>query len=109
MKSLTDKHSYLIHFLASLPPKSRARLIIELTPCHIRTISEIFKNFLNNNLTQDKKIIRKVRKYKNEINKVALKKTPIYEKKKILSNKKGGFILATLIPLAASLISSLFK
>ena len=108
MKPYIIKHKEFLNFFVNLSPKSKRQLIPGLSRGHVNAISEICKNFLNHTLTEDPGIIRKVKSAKKEINIVSLKKTPLYKKKKILQSRKGGAILSVLLPLAASLFTSLF-
>ena len=108
MKPYIVKHKEFLDFFVNLPSKSKRHLIPALNRGQVNTISEICKNFLNHTLTSDPKIIKKVKPAKKEINVVSLKKTPLYKKKKILQSRKGGAILSVLLPLAASLFTSLF-
>jgi len=104
---LIETHKELILFLNKLPHKKRAKLISLLKKTQLDCISEIFANFLASNLTQDKSIISKVKKYRRDIKRVALKRTSLKEKKKFLGSQKGGAVLSILLPIAASIISSL--
>ena len=108
MSPIAEQHIEFIQFLNKLSPDMRTRLICSLSSCHINTLSEIFKNFLLKNITQDPNIIRRLKPYKKQVGEVAQKKTPIYKKKQILKSKKGGAILSALLPIAVGLISSLF-
>ena len=108
MKPYIIKHKEFLDFFINLTPKIKRTLIPSLNRGQLNTISEICKNFLNRNLSQDPNIIRKVKHSKKEIKHISLKKTPLYKKKKILQTKRGGAILSVLLPLAASLITSLF-
>ena len=107
MKPYIIKHKEFLKFFAKLPPKSKSQLIPTLNKEQLNTISEICKNFLNRKLTQDPKIVRKVKSAEKEIKTVSLKSIPLYKKKKILKTRQGGAILSVLLPLAASLITSL--
>ena len=109
MKPYISENKEFLKFFNKLNLKSKLQLISSLSKNHINTISEICKNFLAKNLTQDPNIIKKVKKSKKEIRLIALKKTPLYKKKKILQTRKGGFILNVLLPLAATLLGSLIK
>lgn len=108
-QSLVIKNQEFIQFLCNLSPTSRSKLITSLGGQYINTISEICNNFLKKNLTQDSKVIRKILPYKKDVREVALKKNPIYKKKRILQSQRGGAILSILLPLAVGLISSLLK
>ena len=106
-KPLIEIHKDFILFLTSLSPQQRKKLISILKKKQIDSISEIFANFLKSNLTQNAKIIQKLKKYRREIQSVARKRTPIQQKRQILNSKRGGFILSALLPIATSVISSL--
>ena len=109
MKPYLIKQKEFLNFFNNLPPKSKNRLIPVLSKDQLNTVSEICKNFLKRNLSQDPKVIRKVKSSKKEIKAISLKSTPLYKKKKILQTRRGGAILSVLLPLAASLITSLFS
>lgn len=108
MKPYIVKNKEFIKFFCRLSPSSKCKIVGSLSKNYIDTISEICKKILENNLTQNQKVIKKLKKSKNEIRYVSLKKTPIYKKKKILQSRRGGAILSVLLPLAAGLISSIF-
>ena len=108
MKPNIIKHEQFLKFFTNLSPRNKLHFIPSLKKEHLNTISEICKNFLKRNLTQNPKIISKVKRSKKEIKAVSLKSTPLYKKKTILKSRRGGAILSVLLPLAASLITSLF-
>ena len=109
MKPYVVKNKEFIKFFCQLSPSSKSRVVNGLNENYINTISEICKNFLERNLTQDPKIIQKLKKSRTALRIVSLKKTPLYKKKKILQSRSGGAILSVLLPLAAGLISSIFS
>ena len=109
MKPYILKNQEFLTFFNKLGKRTKLRLISNLNKEHINTISEVCKNFLKKNLTQEPRIIEKVKAARKEIRQVALKTTPLYKKKKILQSRKGGFILSVLLPLATTLISSLIN
>ena len=109
MKPYILKNQEFLTFFNKLGKTSKHKLVSNLNKNHVDTISEVCKNFLQKNLTQDPQIIKKVKSARKEIKQVALKSTPIYKKKKILQTRKGGFILSVLLPLATTLISSLIS
>ena len=108
-RSLLEKNKDFILFLNKLSPNERTKILQNLGSSYINTISEIFSNFLLQNLTQDQGVIKKTKQYKKEVRVVSKKKAPLYLKKQILKTKKGGAILSVLLPLAASLITSLIR
>lgn len=107
MKPLLSENKEFIVFFSKLPPNKRIKLIDSLTKLHLDCIGEIFKNFLRNNLTDDIKTVKLLKRYQTEIRKVSRKSTPLYIKKKILRSKRGGSILSLLLPLASSIIGSI--
>lgn len=106
-QSLLAKNKEFILFLTHLPPCERSKILSVVGGQQINTISEIFKNFLVKNLTQNASDVSKLSRYRREVREVARKRTPITEKRKILRSRRGGAILSVLLPLAASLISSI--
>ena len=108
MKPNIIKYKEFLKFFTHLSPHNKQHFIPSLRKEHLNTISEICKKNLKCNLTQDPKIISKVKSARNEIKTISLKSTPLYKKKKILQSRRGGAILSVLLPLAASLITSLF-
>ena len=108
MKSLLEKNKEFTLFLNQLHSSERRKILVHLGGEYINTIAEIFRNFLRLNLTRDPSVIRKVKLYRDHIKEVALKTVPLHQKKRILQSKQGGAILSVLLPLAASLITSLF-
>lgn len=107
--SLVEKHHQLLFLLNNLSPKKRNKLIKALKRQEIESICEIFANFLKRNIPVQPQIINGLQRYQNDIRSVARKKTPLYKKKLILTSRRGGAILAALLPLAVSLISSLIR
>lgn len=108
-KPLILIHKDLILLLTNLPPKKRSQFINLLQKKQINCLSEIFSNFLKSNLTDNKKIIKKARPFRNLIKRIALKKTPLKSKISILASQRGGSILGILLPIAATIISNLIK
>ena len=103
--SLLSLHGQILPQLGSLRGKQRSLFIQGLNRDQINCISEVFSNFLRKNLTTDPQVIKRLKRYRQPIRSVALKKTSLKQKKKVLSSRVGGSILAVLAPLAISLIS----
>lgn len=101
------QHKDLIFLLSQLSTKGRREILKELKKPQINCISEIFSNFLRKRLTNNSNIIRKLKKFHRDIHTVALKRTPIFKKKALLISKRGGSILAALLPLVLTAITSL--
>ena len=107
MKPYIVKNKEFIDFFCRLSPRKKQNLIPVLTKDQINTLSENFENFLNHNLTENPNVIKKLRRSQKEIKTITLKTIPLYKKKKILQTRKGGAILSVLLPLAASIVTSL--
>ena len=104
---LIVKHKDFLLYFNQLKPKERREILRTLKKDHVHCLSEIFSNFLKKKLTVNPQILRRLLKHKLHIKTVALKKTPLYQKRKILSSVRGGGILSVLLPLAASVLGSL--
>ena len=109
MQPLVVQNKELLMLLARLPPQHRKKIIAELKRKQLECISEIFSNFLKKKLTKDTKIIKKLKKYSKEIRLVANKKPSLKLKRQTLTSKRGGALLSILLPIAASVISSLLS
>ena len=96
-----------MQYFQELTPARKSQVIPTLNRSQIETFSEICENFLQRKLTREPADIKKLKKYKKEIETVALKSVPLYQKKRILKSRRGGAIFSVLLPLAAGLISSL--
>ena len=107
MKPHVIQNKEFIEFFCKLSPQKKQKLIPVLSKDQINTISEICKNFLKRNLTEDPATVKKLRQSEKEIKNIALKTLPLYKKKKILQTRKGGAILSVLLPIAASIVTSL--
>ena len=109
MKPYIIRHKDFLSYFSNLAPNQQKQVIPTLNRNHLNTISEVCKKILNRQLTQDPKIIRRLKRSRKEINSVSLKSVPLYKKRKILQTRKGGAILSILLPLAASLVTSLIS
>ena len=97
----------LIFFLNQLSPSQRASVIQTLKHKHLASLAEVFSNFLQSNLPASKPTIKRLRRYRDAIQKVARKSTKVSEKRNILRSRRGGAILSALLPLAATFLSKL--
>lgn len=75
----------------------------------IKSLCECVLNLLKGNipLTQYQK--RKLKPHKRSLRKLADKSIPLYKKRRLLVNQKGGGFLSVLLPAAISVISSLIN
>ena len=60
---------------------------------------------MKQNLTDDKRVITKLKKYQKIIRAVAKNSTVSKTKIKRISSAKGGFMLGAILPIVASLLS----
>ena len=74
----------------------------------INSIVEIFLNFLNNNIHCGKAFVKSMKKHFSYFDKLTKRSFSLNSKKKLLSNKTGGFILQALLSLAIPIITKLF-
>ena len=109
MQPLIVQHKELLMLLTQLPKQHRKKIIAGLKRKQLECISEVFSNFLKKNLTKDIHIIKKLKKYSKEIRLVANKKPSLKLKRKTLTSRRGGALLSILLPLAATVISSLLS
>ena len=109
MKPYVVQNKEFIEFFCKLSPQKKQKLIPVLSKDQINTISEICKKILKRKLTENPNTVKKLRHTQKEIKTIALKTIPIYKKKKILQTRKGGAILSVLLPIAASIITSLLS
>ena len=108
-KSLCEKNLQFLSYIHSLPVKKRNRIIkLTATQNEINSIVEIFINFLNNNLNCGKKFIQSMKKYSNYFDKIIKKSQSIKKKIYMLSSKKGGFLLQSLLALAVPFFKKIF-
>ena len=107
MKPYIIQNKEFIEFFGKLSPYKKQKLVPVLSKDQVNTISEVCKKILKRNLTSNPNVINRLRKSQQEIKTIALKAVPLYKKKQILQTRKGGAILSVLLPLAASVITSL--
>ena len=89
-------------------PRIKRQLQKNLKNCDYFAISEICLNILKGNIPLKKFRREKLRKYKEKIRQLAKKDLPLYKRKEI-TNQKGGFLSALLVPAIISLIERIFK
>ena len=108
-QSRISLHREFIKYLLTIKPSQRRAVIDRCHRGELDCLSEIFDNFLKKHLTTNKKIIKKLQPHRRIIRELALKKTPLKKKRSILSSPTGGSILGLILPIAASLLGSIFK
>ena len=105
---LVVKYKDLLELLNALPASKKSKFLHGAPNTVINLIAEIFKNLLRENIPIPPSHIKKLKRGKDLIRSVALKKTSLTSKKKLLCSRRGGGLLATIIPLALSAVKSIF-
>ena len=107
--SLCRKNIYFLKYIHSLPLKKRKNFIKHMaSSSEIKSVLEIFLNFLNKNISCTAKFIKSMKKYSNKFVMLSDKKKSLKAKKLVLSSKSGGFILQGLLGLSIPLLTKLF-
>ena len=105
---LVVKHKEILALLNTLSPAKKSKFIQASPSGIINLISEVFKNLLRANISVPPSQLKKLKRNKDIIRKVALKKTSIGTKKQLLCSRRGGGILSAIIPLALSAVKTIF-
>ena len=99
---------HTLHVLKAAPKKLRKAIIANCNRELVNSISECVLNVLNGNVKLSGCSTRNLRKYKALLRKVADRRVPLSDKKKLIV-QRGGFLLPLLsavLPAIASLIFS---
>lgn len=106
---LSDIHRELVK-LKRLSPKERKQFFKTCSRDSVTRVCECIKNVLNANLKLKPSHLRKLSRHKQTLRALALKKTSLVRRKKLLQT--GGFLsllIPALIPAITSLLSGLFS
>lgn len=103
MSAIVSEKDYLT-LLGKAKRKRRNLLIETATKREVNAISEIVNNVLRENIQIKATEIAKLRRHRKQLRLIASRSVPIKDKK-VLIKQTGGF-LATLIPIALSVLSS---
>ena len=106
MSSAVERALPLLQTLVSSKPILRKAIIEHATPDLIHAVTEIVYNMLKGviELTPDQK--RRLSRHKEEFRALVNKKLSIKKKRRILNQKGTGAGLATLIPIALTLLAN---
>ena len=97
-------------YISSLPIKKRSKIISRVADENeINSLIEIFKNFLYENISCSKSYLKSVQKYSPFFLQIIKKGKSLQSKKKLLTSKKGGFILNSLLALAIPIFKKIFQ
>ena len=107
MSARVKKYLPLLQFLADAKPSQRAPILSNASKELILAICEIAMNIVSGRLPITQPQFKKLVKSKTNIKKIASRKTPLYVKKKIIS-QRGGFLpalIASSVPFLISLFT----
>lgn len=91
-------HAAVLKALARSKPHVLKRQIPKLSPDVVRVLQNISHNVLKGSVKLNKRQKEKLRRHRQSLSEIALKRTGLKRSKKIL--QKGGFLAALLAPLA---------
>lgn len=83
------RHYHFLQMLARSHPTQRAALLRTANNDQMKSFCEICLNVLSGNLPVN---VKKMKKYKHVLRKLAKKTTPNESKKRMLLNQSGGFL-----------------
>lgn len=90
--------------IAKCSKSKRDKLLLSATHDQLHCLSEIAYNTLKGNLDFKNHSVKKLKRFKNEIRKLAKKSTALKKKKELLT-QRGGFIPLLLSPIISALVS----
>ena len=108
-KPLLVRNKHFLKFFSSLSPVKRKKLISTLATSQVNTVSEICQNFLKRKLPCTPAALKKLRPLRPTIYGLCSRRTPLYEKKRLMKSSRGGALLSVLLPLAVTAVSSLIS
>jgi len=107
MSDRTRKYLPILMRINRLGEKAKKQFIKKCDKEFIDCVSECANNILRGHVPLTSRQLRRLRRNKNNVRALALKKTPVKKKKKIL--QKGGFLGAILPPVLGVLVSLLLS
>ena len=107
--NLCKKNIIFLKYFNSLNRKQKNKYINLISSKNeINTIIELFINFLNNNIKCKRQFLISIKKYKNHFYRIIKKSNSLSKKKKLLTNKVGGFLLQSILALAVPFLTKMF-
>ena len=101
-------HQALLHVLQSAKPNLRKAILQESDRALIYTICEICENLLLGNIKLTDEQRKKLKRYRDDLRRLAQRGEGWQAKKKVLV-QKGGAFLPLLLSVVASMLPSLLK
>lgn len=105
MSKCTNRNIEFLRLLAKSRKTKRDQLLANATKDQIHCLTEIAHNTLKGNINFKNGPIKKLKKFRKEIRKLAKKSVTIDKKRKILS-QRGGFLPVLLTPIISALVTS---
>ena len=106
MKNKLRQFLPILEFIDALPPKERQLYISSAPTPLIKFISDLCFNVRIGNLPVENKILKKLKPFKKQIEKISAKKVSLKSRKNILQNKHFfSGVISPLIPILLNLIN----
>jgi len=89
--------------------KKRKAIVQNASGGVIRTIAQLGKNILNGNFKLSPRQKQRLRRHKNTLRALSLKRSSLKKKRKLLMQKGGAFLPLLLAPILSAVAGSLFN
>lgn len=103
MSKCVLKHIHTLEALARAKPSVRKTLLKASNFGVIKSIVECVENVLNGNVKLDKKCVKKLKKYKKQLQKIYTSGRKWTSKKKVIVQCGGAFLPALLLPIITAI------
>lgn len=103
MSSLILKQLPLLEILAKVKKNSRTKILKHCDSKLTEAIIECIFNVLRNNVRLEQKRVKKLRKYKNILRKIANPKNKVKSKQKLIIQSGGAYLPIILTPIVSYL------
>jgi hypothetical protein len=108
-KSFALKHQDFLSLLSKTKQRKRRNGLIDYgDKSQIHAVSECISNILSGTIPVTKFQLKKLKKHKNQLRQLAMGRYPMKKKKIYLKSQQGGFLLASILPLALNALSGIF-
>jgi len=104
-RSRLENNQAFLQLLATTNPAQRNQLIRTASQDQLNSVCECAHNILRSNVPLSSDQIRKLRKHRSVVYRIADKRVPLGQKRKILE-QNGGAIAAILIPVISAIASA---